>query len=670
MKKILIITTFFILGMQINFAQKRELGAVTVDELKETVHPKDSSAVAAVLFEKGKTYFEYSQEDGFFVITEVQAKIKIYKKEGYDYANKSVRFYVGNSTKETVSFSKAVSYNLVNGQIEKTKLKSEGEFTENINKFWSRKKITMPNVKEGTIIEFKYEIKTPFISTFPEWSFQNDIPVNYSEYQTLIPEYYGYNVYRKGSLQPVEIKNIVSKTVATSDRNLVKNGAAIKYERSMNSFTYSEQVVTYKLENVPALKEEAFVNNIDNYRASIYHELASKRLPQSVAEFYSATWEDVTKKIYENDDFGTQLTKSNYFEEDVNAITKDLGTREEKIAVLLNFVQNRMTWNQFSGYYCDGGVKKAYQDKTGNAAEINLMLVAMLRHIGLDANPVLVSTRSNGIPLFPSRSAFNFVIASVVTDNGVTLMDATSKISRPNVLPLYDLNWFGRLVKKDGTSEMLDLMPKALSDDVINMLVTIDAEGVVTGKVKEQYFDYAALSYRDKYLGLTRESYLENLEKRHQGLEVSEFELTNDKILSEPVIEKYTIKNSNLVEKIGDKLYFEPLLYFTQAENPFKQENREYPVDFSFPFKDKYMVNITIPEGYQIESLPKSAAFSMANNYGAYSMNLSNTDKNIQVVVSFTVNTSIIPSEDYETLKEFFKVLIEKQNEKIVLKKI
>lgn len=656
--------------MQINFAQKRELGAVTVDELKETVHPKDSSAVAAVLFEKGKTYFEYSQEDGFFVITEVQAKIKIYKKEGYDYANKSVRFYVGNSTKETVSFSKAVSYNLVNGQIEKTKLKSEGEFTENINKFWSRKKITMPNVKEGTIIEFKYEIKTPFISTFPEWSFQNDIPVNYSEYQTLIPEYYGYNVYRKGSLQPVEIKNIVSKTVATSDRNLVKNGAAIKYERSMNSFTYSEQVVTYKLENVPALKEEAFVNNIDNYRASIYHELASKRLPQSVAEFYSATWEDVTKKIYENDDFGTQLTKSNYFEEDVNAITKDLGTREEKIAVLLNFVQNRMTWNQFSGYYCDGGVKKAYQDKTGNAAEINLMLVAMLRHIGLDANPVLVSTRSNGIPLFPSRSAFNFVIASVVTDNGVTLMDATSKISRPNVLPLYDLNWFGRLVKKDGTSEMLDLMPKALSDDVINMLVTIDAEGVVTGKVKEQYFDYAALSYRDKYLGLTRESYLENLEKRHQGLEVSEFELTNDKILSEPVIEKYTIKNSNLVEKIGDKLYFEPLLYFTQAENPFKQENREYPVDFSFPFKDKYMVNITIPEGYQIESLPKSAAFSMANNYGAYSMNLSNTDKNIQVVVSFTVNTSIIPSEDYETLKEFFKVLIEKQNEKIVLKKI
>lgn len=667
MKKILIITTFFILGMQINFAQKRELGAVTVEELKETVHPKDSSAVAAVLFEKGKTYFEYSQEDGFFVITEVQAKIKIYKKEGYDYANKSVRFYVGNATKEIVSFSKAVSYNLVNGQIEKTKLKSEGEFTENINKFWSRKKITMPNVKEGTIIEFKYEIKTPFISTFPEWSFQNDIPVNYSEYQTLIPEYYGYNVYRKGSLQPAETKNFLNKTIQLGEENLSQRA---NRPREYNTLTYTVQQVIYKLENIPALKEEAFVNNIDNYRASIYHELASKRLPQSVAEFYSATWEDVTKKIYDNDDFGTQLTKTNYFEEDVNALVKDLGTREEKIAALLNFVQNRMTWNQFSGLYCDGGVKKAYQDKTGNAAEINLMLVAMLRHIGLDANPVLVSTRSNGIPLFPSRSAFNFVIASVASENGVTLMDATSKISRPNVLPLYDLNWFGRLVKKDGTSEMLDLMPKALSDDIINMLVTIDSEGVVTGKVKEQYFDYAALSYRDKYLGLTKESYLENLEKRHQGLEVSEFELTNDKILSEPVIEKYAIKNSNLVEKIGDKLYFEPLLYFTQAENPFKQENREYPVDFSFPFKDKYMVNITIPEGYQIESLPKSAAFSMANNYGAYSMNLSSTDKNIQVVVSFTVNTSIIPSEDYETLKEFFKVLIEKQNEKIVLKKV
>lgn len=667
MKKNLLIIAFLFIGIQINYAQKKELGNVTIEELKEKVHPKDSSAVAAVLFEKGKTYFEYSQEDGFLLITNVEVKIKVYKKEGYDFANKSVRFYIGGTAKENISFSKAVTYNLNNGQIEKTKLKSEGEFTENINKFWSRKKITMPNVKEGSIIEYKYEIRSPYISTFPEWSFQQSIPVNSSEYQTLVPEYYVYNVYRKGSLQPVEIKNSISKSVAISEKVLNINKG---YSRENSTFNYSEQQIIYKLENIPALKEEAFVNNIDNYKTSVYHELSQKRLPQAVAEFYSTTWEDVTKKIYENEDFGDQLNKENYFEEDLKNVVKDLENRDEKIAAVFNYVQNRMNWNKYYSYSCDEGVKKAYQDKTGNSAEINLMLIAMLRHIGLDANPVLVSTRANGISIFPSRTAFNFVIASVTTDNGIVLLDATSKISSPNILPLYDLNWFGRMIRKDGTSELVDLMPKLVSDDVVNMLVSIDNQGQVSGKVREQYFDYAALNYRDRYLGLSNDSYLENLEKRHEGLEIADFELTNDKIINEPIIEKYSIKSNNLTEQIGDKIYFEPLLHFTQSENPFKQETRQYPIDFAFPFKDKYMVNITIPQGYQVESIPKSASFAMANNYGSFNMSTSNTDTQIQVVVNFIINASIIPSEDYDTLKEFFKIVIDKQKEKIILKKI
>jgi len=667
MKKLLLALTFLFFGLNSNYAQKRELGNVTIDELKEKSHPKDSSAVAAVLFEKGKSYFEYRQDEGFVLITDVEIKIKIYKKEGYEFANKSVRFYVGGSAIENVSFSKAVTYNLNNGQIEKTKLKSEGEFKENINKFWSRKKITMPNVKEGSIIEYKYSIKTPYISTFPEWSFQQSIPVNYSEYETVIPEYYVYNVYRKGSLQPIEIKSSLSKSVAISEKVLnISKG----YNRENSTFNYSEQQVIYKLENVPALKDEAFVNNIDNYKTSVYHELSQKRLPQAIAEFYSTTWEDVTKKIYESQDFGDQLNKENYFEEDVKTVVKDLENRDEKIAAVFNYVQNRMNWNKYYSYSCDEGVKKAYQDKTGNSAEINLMLIAMLRSIGLDANPVLVSTRANGISIFPSRSAFNFVIASVTTDNGIVLLDATSKMSSPNILPLYDLNWFGRMIRKDGTSELVDLMPKQVSDDVVNMLVSVDAQGQVSGKVREQYFDYCALNYRDRYLGLTKDSYVESLEKRHKGIEVSDFEITNEKDINEPIIEKYSIVSNNLIEKIGDKLYFEPLLHLTQSENPFKQETREYPIDFAFPFKDKYMVNITIPQGYQVESLPKSESFAMANNYGSFNITTSSTETQVLVVVNFIINASIIPSEDYGTLKEFFKVVIDKQKEKVVLKKI
>jgi hypothetical protein len=91
-------------------------------------------------------------------------------------------------------------------------------------------------------------------------------------------------------------------------------------------------------------------------------------------------------------------------------------------------------------------LKKAYKDKTGNVAEINLMLTAMLRYAGLNANPVLVSTRSNGIAMFPNRTAFN-MCSRLKTE--VNSFEPSDIYSTPNVLPLQTLNWFGRLIRKD-----------------------------------------------------------------------------------------------------------------------------------------------------------------------------------------------------------------------------
>ncbi|WP_396176403.1 DUF3857 domain-containing protein, partial [Flavobacterium sp.] len=183
-------------------SQNYELGKVTVQELEEKEHPVEKDAAAAVLFTVGSTNFEYSGDDGFRIVTEIITKIKIYKKEGYDFANHSEKYFVGGNSKEKVMFTKAVTYNLVNGKIEKTKLGSEGEFSEDLNKFWSVKKISMPNVREGSIIEYRVVITSPFISNFPEWEFQKEIPVNYSEYSTFIPEYFIYNKHYKGFLTP------------------------------------------------------------------------------------------------------------------------------------------------------------------------------------------------------------------------------------------------------------------------------------------------------------------------------------------------------------------------------------------------------------------------------------------------------------------------------------
>lgn len=135
------------------FSQTYELGKVTVAELEEKEHPTEKDAEAAVVFDIGRTYFNFDVNNGFQMITEVTSKIKIYKKEGYSFGDIEIPIYIGGSEKESVAFSKAYTYNLEKGKVEKTKLKSEGEFLEKTNKYWNKVKISMPNVKEGSIIE-------------------------------------------------------------------------------------------------------------------------------------------------------------------------------------------------------------------------------------------------------------------------------------------------------------------------------------------------------------------------------------------------------------------------------------------------------------------------------------------------------------------------------------
>lgn len=671
MRKRYVLLVFLLLVKLHLSAQKYELGKVTMDELKQKAHPLDSSAVAAILFKKGEVRFDYSGDLGFSMTTKVMYKIKIYKKEGFEWADNSRQYFIGGNSKEVVNFSDAVTYNLVDGKIEKTKLKSNGEFDEKLNKLWGRKKITMPNVKVGSVIEFQYEIQSPYIHTIDEWYFQSSIPVNHSEFITYIPEYFVYNTNQKGFIFPKITKDSKQRNISYSYTEKKVAGMGVQMPSRVNSnLDFIENITLYQVENLPAMKDEAFVNNIKNYISSISHELSMTKYPNEPMKHLSTDWAAVTKTIYDSEDFGSELNKTGYFEDDLKIVLAGINSRDEKIAIIYNFVKSKVKWNDSHSYLCRDGVRKAYKDMTGNAAEINLMLTAMLRYAGVDANPVLVSTRDNGVALFPNTTAYNYVIAAVEIDNGLVLLDATNKNALPNILPIRDLNWFGRMIRKDGTSAQVDLMPEMISKDVVNLLATINADGTVEGKVREQYFDYNAYVFRTQYADLTKETQLERIEKKFKGLEIDEYEFTNKTELDKPIIENYSFKHNNSIEIIGDKMYFSPLLFFALTENQFKQETREYPIDFSYPIQKKYQINITIPDGYTVETLPQSVSVPMSDNNGSLKYMITNKEKQIQLSVTMDINSAIIASEYYGELKAFFAEVVKKQTEKIVLKKV
>lgn len=642
--------------------QSYDLGDVTKAELAEKKHPKDTASVAAILFKKVKTAFKYSADKGFVSNTEISVKLKIYKKEGVNWANFEIPYYTGYEElgADNVEILKAFTYNLEDGKILKEKVTSEGKFVEQFNESWKLKSITFPNVKAGSIIELKYNLRSEDISVLPDFQYQYEIPVNFAEYRIEIPVFFLYKAIRIGFVD-VEMKEKVEQTSQRFQEDRRTE------DRILN---YNQIVTVYTAKNIPSLVEEQYVNTMDNYYAKIEHELQTIQYPDEKPKQIATTWESVAKAIYEDKKFGPELGKYDYFLEDVKRLVVNAKTDLEKATIIFNFQKNRMAWNGKYSYNTKKGVEVAYKEKTGNVAELNLILVAMLKMAGLDAKPVLISTRSNGISKFPSRTKFNYVIAGVTIDNNVVLLDATSKNAFLDILPIRDLNGYGRMIENDGTSSEVYLMPKIVSGNVVSVLAAINPDGTITGKLKEQYLDYNGFMYRENEGKLVKESIVEHREKKNPGLEIENYTAVNLNELDQPVVETYAFRHSNSVEIIGDKMYFSPVLFFATTENPFKQEVREYPMDFKFAHEEKYLFNITIPESYKVESLPKSVAIPLSNDLGNLKYMVSATDKQVQLSVTLTISTSVIPAEYYQELKAFFAEVIKKETEKIVLKKI
>jgi len=642
-------------------AQSYELGKVTLSELQEKVNQKDTSAPAAILFKKGRTFFTYNEDKGFIANHVYEFKIKIYKKEGLSWANQQVRYYIGyeNISEDRLEFSDGITYNLENEKIVKTKLDNQGSFKKKINKYWNEKAITLPSVKVGSIIEYKYILKSENIVRFPDFEFQYQIPVNYFEYKMEIPEVYIY--------KPILIGSYSIET----DAKLVSGHQTYENKHNQSSsLSYRQINSVYKGKDIQALVNEPYISNVENYKGTIQHELERIRYTDKPDKDFTVTWEGVATNIFKNDKFGKELNVKKFLLDDVKRLLQNVESQNERLNIIFKFVQNKMNWNEVNDYDTEKGVEKAYLDQTGNVAEINFILINMLQLAGIEANPVLVSTIENGVPAYPTRTGFNYVIAAAEIDGKQILLDATHKYTIPNILPLNVLNWKGRLIKIDGTSKEIDLMPVTLSRNYSNILVKMDGSGKMEGKVRIQKTDYDAYDFRIQNANKNQENYLEKLEQQLGDLKITDYKIENEKTnLINPISESYSFTSENQTEIVGDKMLVNALLFFTRSKNPFTQEKRQNPIYFGYPSQEKFNLNIEIPEGYSVESMPKPIRISSENKEIVFTFITSNVDNKIQISCSKEIYNSIFAADQYEGLKDLFQKMIVSQNEKIVLKK-
>ncbi|MCD4680220.1 MAG: DUF3857 domain-containing protein [Bacteroidales bacterium] len=674
-KSYLLSVLLLILITLLSFAQKVPIkfGKIDIEDLKMSVYEKDTSEVANVLCDYGNLYFIYSDQYGFQYKFDRIIRIKIFKKGGYKYADFEIPLYHKGNNQEKITSLKAFTYNIENGKVVKDKLAKNAVYTEKTSKYRDKQKFTMPNVKEGSIIEIQYSIKSDYLFNLRKWKFQNTIPVKWSEYRVRIPEYYYYKQLFTG-YEPLIIneKSTIPEKF-TYSRSVEQLNTTVKSTNTvLSSFESNSNVYRWAAKDVPAFKKESHITSVKNYITYIGFELSTTKYPNSTMKFYSKTWESINTTLLESENFGIRLNRTKFIEDDVEKISSNYNSEFDKMIAVYDFVKTNLKWNDHNRVFADKSLKKTYDDRAGSSSEINLFLTMMLREVGLSANPIILSTRKNGIihPLYPSTNKLNYVISYVKINDNEYLLDATEKNCPYYLIPQRCLNGKGRIISEKFT-DWIDLTPKRSHKYIVNSDFKINDKFELTGKISTVKYDYAALEFRNNLEKETNiDKYVEKLMEKNQGLEIDSFNISQIDSINLPVKEEYNVVISDKIELAGDLIIFNPMLYDKLIENPFKLEEREYPIDFAYPREKTYILNFYIPDGYILEEKPQDLEISLPDNAAIFNFNIKKDGRLIQVTSMVNINKTMFVQYEYQDLKKFYTRIIEKHAEQIVLKKI
>jgi hypothetical protein len=650
-----------------------KFGRIDQADISMTRYDSDTTADALMLFDYGTTKFILSPQEKFQFQFERHFRIKIFKKSAFRLADFTFTMYENGARKEKLADLKATTYNLTDGKVVKTKLDNDNIYEEKENNYVIHK-FAFPQVKEGSVIELSYTIVSDFLYNLRGWNFQYTIPALWSQYIYDIPEYFNYRQSAKGYL-PFDIS-----TTERYDATFSLMSKGEMYTENGGGRTQSEKVDIHvstdrhiiATKNVPAFISEPNIDCEDNYIQSIAFELSSTKFPNELAEDYTSTWESVNKQMNNDEDFGLLLKSDGFIKDTVNILCKDKITAVEKASTIYTYVQKRMKWNGLYRIWSSKGLKKPYTERSGSSSEINLLLTVMLKNAGLDANPVLFSTRDNGTPIsvFPTISKFNSVLTRLTIDGKIYLLDATREFCPFGCLPASDINGQGRVVN-DLTGDWVNLDTKVKFTEAKNYVLNINQDGNFSGFIKESYNGYGGIYYRES---LDQEKsdadFIKKMQENIKGLSVNGYQISEKNNIYKPLTDSLNVEITDRSEIMGDKILFQPMLFETLETNKYTLEDRKYPVNYNFPISETYIFNYTIPEGYEVESLPKSAMFKLPDNSITVYYDIKNEGNRISIVYARSVNKIIFIPEEYKNLKELYNQVVRKHSESIILKKI
>lgn len=653
MKATIFISLLFLISLsmytQENYTQ--EYGKVTQYEMSMTEYPLDKDAEAVVLYDKGEYFFRGNSGRGFLLYMTRQTKIKVLKQAGISYATFEIPYYIEDrQNSELVEGIEAITYNFEDGKLNKVDLNPKNIFEEKVDNKWSIKKVTLSDVRPGSVIEIKYTISTPFFFNMRRWSFQRKIPVVDSKLRYRAIPYYEYTYLMRGATKFDELQTEASA-----------------FDTHFGSLVYKELIYNFGMKNLPAFKDEEFITSEKDYMVALDFQLSKIYYPRGGQKDIITTWPQMCDEFLKDDNFGKYIKDA---EKEGKKILPTLALDTEiplkRTEELAKYVKRMYNWNGDNSKYSSGKLADFLKRKTGNSADINLYLIGLLKAANIDANPVVMSTRGNGIiqSSHPFQQLLDYVLVEVSIDNKKYYIDATEPLLYFTDLPKRCMSVAG-LVVKPKSEEWIFIKQKQLSMTQHSLKVNIfPDQNKIEVNAKYGSIGYNAYFYRNIYLGKDDNlvKYLQNSLKIQT---VDSINIETNEDLNKPF--KFSFKFDLPLEQSSNKLFINPFCNIQEKDNLFKQSSRTLPVDLIYLQGNSYVSSFQIPEGYKIDFLP--ADISLSDELISILYNAKVDGNTIYVNASYSLNKNVYEANDYLSLKMSFANMINKFSEMIVLVK-
>lgn len=660
MKNLLIIS---LLLSQFAYSQKleKEFGKISQEEIEMKSYEKDKEAKAVILFDKGNSVF-FDTENGYDIRFTRHKRIKIFDKSESQYTEVSIPYYIdGYGKTEIVKSIEAFTYNITDGRLSQKRLDPSRIYEERINEQWYNKKFVFPDVQDGAILEYRYVLETPFHFNLPDWTFQDKIPTAYSEYQVSMIPFYSYVFLVQGKSK-FDYQN---SKVANEKRTW--GSVIMSYGKNVGSgIIFQDYVHTYVLKDVPAFIDESYISSINDYIIKMDFQLAKFNSPRGGATDIISTWAALNESLLEHEKFGKYLKSSSKIAKKILLEELNLDGKENKLKgkEIIDYIKSNFEWNGYYSKYASQSAKEFFYKKKGNAADINLFMIALLNEAEINTKPLILSTRNHGkIPSdYPFDHFTNYVIALIDADTSF-LADGTEELLPYNKLPIRCINEKGLVVEKKDSPIWINLGNTTLSTQKSTIRMSLESKSNnIQAHVYIQNTEYEALSMRNKFKNdsLKIKEFFADKVGEIEKLQTIGYESTNS-----PYSMNFETKYET--EKLGGNIVIKPFLNLPLSKNYLTQKKRTYPVDFIYPWENKFETILEIPSGFLLSELPEG--YSLKNELAEVNITYSLSDSILTVRGDYMFKNAIYLANEYSRIKLYLDQIVKIFNRPIVLEK-